>query len=174
MPQPWREARYLHMTQMAERITKVHHQLKHDHNDPFNMNCARFFTLDANRNLSIISSCKDIYDGFEDLEKRTRSPQLVRMKYLGIETCGWAAPLNNEDDGEADEAESKRDFRPKIAICRKEAKETKYWLRMVAKAAPTHKTTARALWRETKELHLIFCAAIRTTDLNLRKERLGP
>ena len=103
MPQPWREARYLHMTQMAERITKVHHQLKHDHNDPFNMNCARFFTLDANLNLSIISSCKDIYDGFEDLEKRTRSPQMVRMKYLGIETCGWAAPLNNEDDGEADQ-----------------------------------------------------------------------
>ena len=27
---------------------------------------------------------------------------MVRMKYLGIETCGWAAPLNNEDDG-ADE-----------------------------------------------------------------------
>ena len=75
---------------------------------------------------------------------------------------------------EADEAESKRDFRHKIAICRKEAKETKYWLRMIAKAAPSHKTTARALWRETKELHLIFCASIRTTDLNLRKERLGP
>ena len=71
---------------------------------------------------------------------------------------------------EADEAESKRDFRHKIAICRKEAKETKYWLRMIAKAAPTRKSAARALWREAKELHLIFCAAIRTTDQNLRKE----
>lgn len=36
----------------------------------------------------------------------------------------------------ADEAESKRDFRHTIAICRKEAKATKFWLRMIAKAAP--------------------------------------
>jgi four helix bundle protein len=75
---------------------------------------------------------------------------------------------------EADEAESKKDFRHKIAICRKEAKETKYWLRMIAKAAPAHATEARGLWLEAKELHLIFCAIIRTTDQNLRKERLVP
>lgn len=72
---------------------------------------------------------------------------------------------------EADEAESKRDFRHKVAICRKESKETKYWLRMVAKAAPAQKSAARALWTEAKELHLIFCAISRTTDQNLRKER---
>ena len=35
---------------------------------------------------------------------------------------------------EADAAESKKDFRHKIAICKKEAKETKHWLRMIAKA----------------------------------------
>jgi len=75
---------------------------------------------------------------------------------------------------EADEAESKRDFRHKIGICRKEAKETKYWLRMIAKAAPAQKSPARTLWREAKALHLIFCAAIRTTDQNLRKERATP
>jgi four helix bundle protein len=73
---------------------------------------------------------------------------------------------------EADEAESKRDFRHKAAICRKEAKETKYWLRMIAKAAPAYKSAARALWRETRELHLIFCAIIRTPDRNLRSEHL--
>ena len=74
---------------------------------------------------------------------------------------------------EADEAESKRDFRHKVAICRKESKETKYWLRMVAKAAPAQKSAARELWTEAKGLHLIFCAIIRTTDQNLRKERLA-
>lgn len=71
---------------------------------------------------------------------------------------------------EADEAESKKDFRHKIALCRKEAKETKFWLRMIAKASPSHKTAARAQWKEINELHLIFCAIIRTTDQNLRKE----
>jgi len=35
---------------------------------------------------------------------------------------------------EADDAESKRDFRHKIALCRKEARETKHWLRMIATA----------------------------------------
>jgi len=45
---------------------------------------------------------------------------------------------------------------------------------MIAKAAPTPKAVARQLWREAKELHLIFCAAIRTTDVNLRTERLAP
>ena len=37
---------------------------------------------------------------------------------------------------EADAAESKKDFRHKIGICRKEAKETMHWLRMIAKANP--------------------------------------
>lgn len=69
---------------------------------------------------------------------------------------------------EADEAESKKDFRHKISHCRKETRETKFWLRMLAKAFPAQKATARALWKEATELHLIFCAIIRTTDRNLK------
>lgn len=40
---------------------------------------------------------------------------------------------------EADDAESKKDFRHKIGLCRKEARETKYWFRMIARAAPQSK-----------------------------------
>jgi len=69
---------------------------------------------------------------------------------------------------EADDAESKKDFRHKIALCRKEARETKYWLRMIAKAARAQKSLARKLWSEAKELHLIFVAIVRPTDRNLR------
>ncbi len=36
---------------------------------------------------------------------------------------------------EANGASSKKDFKNKIFICKKESKETKYWLRMLAKAA---------------------------------------
>ena len=46
--------------------------------------------------------------------------------------------------GEADHAESKKDFRHKIALCRTEARETKDWLRMIAKAPPSQKTAARS------------------------------
>ena len=73
--------------------------------------------------------------------------------------------------GEADEAESKADFRHKIALCRKEAKETKHWCRMLAKACSKEAAALRALWKEAHELHLIFCKVIRTTDANLRRER---
>ncbi len=57
---------------------------------------------------------------------------------------------------EADEGISRRDFHYRISTCRKEAKETKYWLRMLARAVPTHRDAARSLWQEAHELHLIF------------------
>src|SRR3989344_3304487 len=37
---------------------------------------------------------------------------------------------------EANQASSKKDFRNKICICRKESNETKHWLRMISKANP--------------------------------------
>jgi four helix bundle protein len=59
---------------------------------------------------------------------------------------------------EADDAVSKKDFKNKIGTCRKESRETKLWLRMIAAAEPELKTEARKLWQEAKELHLIFAA----------------
>jgi four helix bundle protein len=59
---------------------------------------------------------------------------------------------------EADDAVSKKDFKNKIGTCRKESRETKLWLRMIAAAEPGLKTEARKLWQEAKELHLIFAA----------------
>ena len=57
---------------------------------------------------------------------------------------------------EADDAETKKDFNHKIGICKKEARETKHWLRMIVVAAPELKEEARRLWTEAKELNLIF------------------
>ncbi len=61
---------------------------------------------------------------------------------------------------EADAAESKKDFRHKIAICKKEAKETKHWLRMIAKANQERKDKCKELWSEAQELTLIFSSII--------------
>ena len=63
---------------------------------------------------------------------------------------------------EADDAQSKKDFRHKICICKKEARETKHWLRMLATADETLREKARPLWQEAKELNLIFAAIIRS------------
>jgi four helix bundle protein len=57
---------------------------------------------------------------------------------------------------EANGASSKKDFKNKIFICKKEAKETKYWLRMLAKAVGELKDECQALWKEAQEYTLIF------------------
>ena len=57
---------------------------------------------------------------------------------------------------EANGASSKKDFKNKIHICKKEAQETQHWLRMISTAVPNQKQDARKLWRETQELILIF------------------
>lgn len=57
---------------------------------------------------------------------------------------------------EADDAESKEDFRHKIGICKKESREVKHFIRMVAVAVPELKEEGRKLWQEAKELNLIF------------------
>ena len=61
---------------------------------------------------------------------------------------------------EADAAESKKDFRHKIALCKKEAKETKHWLRMIARANPNKKAECKKLWSEAQELTLIFSSIL--------------
>ena len=57
---------------------------------------------------------------------------------------------------EADNAVSKKEFLKSIGTCRKEARETKHFLRMIVRAVPELKPTARVLWLEARELHLIF------------------
>ena len=57
---------------------------------------------------------------------------------------------------EANAASSKRDFKNKIFICKKEAQETKHWLRMMAKCLPEKKDRLKELWKECQELTMIF------------------
>lgn len=64
---------------------------------------------------------------------------------------------------EADSAESRKDFEHKMGICKKEAKETRYWLRMIVKACPDLEDKAMILWKEANELLLIFSTIIRNS-----------
>jgi four helix bundle protein len=61
---------------------------------------------------------------------------------------------------EADGAESKKGFRHKISICKKEAKETKHWGRMIAKANPSRRDECQKLLKEAQELSLIFSSIL--------------
>lgn len=67
--------------------------------------------------------------------------------------CGTSVGANY---CEADDAESKQDFKHKIGICKKESRECKHFIRMVVVAVPNLREEARILWQEAKELNLIF------------------
>ncbi len=69
---------------------------------------------------------------------------------------------------EADDAESGKDFKHKIGIAKKEARESKYWFRIIVVAVPELKQDARVLWKEANELNLIFNAIVK--KINKKKQ----
>ncbi len=68
---------------------------------------------------------------------------------------------------EANGASSRKDFKNKIFICKKEAKETQYWIRLLAKSLDSEelKHECRTLWQEAKELGMIFSKIAINTKL---------
>lgn len=65
---------------------------------------------------------------------------------------------------EANNAQSKADFKHKISICKKESREVMYWLSLLRELSLENKTVIQSLWQEAKELTLIFGAIIRTSS----------
>lgn len=108
-----------------------------------------------------------------DLEERTARfgeavidfartvPQDALTNRLISQLVGAATSVG-ANDVEADDAVSKKEFLKNIGTCRKEARETKHFLRMIVRAAPALKPDARRLWAEARELHLIFLKIWRT------------
>jgi len=62
---------------------------------------------------------------------------------------------------EANESLSKKDFRLRIKICRKEAKESAYWLRLITETnEEIHKKEGGRLFEEALELKKIFSSIL--------------
>jgi four helix bundle protein len=104
-----------------------------------------------------------------DLAERTASFGEAILKFaLEIRRCEIRGPLIRQlvrsatsigaNYMEADEAGTKKEFCYRISIYCREARETQYWLRMLAAASPSHKLDARKHWQEARELTLIFGA----------------
>jgi four helix bundle protein len=70
--------------------------------------------------------------------------------------CGTSVGANY---CEANEGVSGKDFRNIVGRCVKEAKETKYFLRMIAAAEPTLAATARELYSEARSCTLFSRAS---------------
>lgn len=102
-----------------------------------------------------------------DLEKRTRDFSKEVIKFLKhikrdeinrnlISQLVRSATSVGANYCEANGASSKKDFKNKIFICRKEIQETKYWLEMMVETNSEAKSQLEKLWKEAHELTLIF------------------
>lgn len=84
----------------------------------------------------------------EDARQRVRSSGSVGANYI-----------------EANEPLGPKDFRMRIKIARKEAKESRYWLRLLDVGSETDLSTVRdGLVAESEELLRIFSAILRKSD----------
>ena len=68
---------------------------------------------------------------------------------------------------EANGASSKKDFRNKIFICKKESQESKHWLRMLKTSFGNKGVEIDKLWKEVQELTLIFQKITSSLDKKL-------
>src|SRR6266508_405589 len=109
-----------------------------------------------------------------DLEERTfafakRVRELVKRLTKTIANVEDARQLVRSSGSvganyiEANESLSKKDFILRIKTCRKEAKETRYWLRLV-ETTDTMATERELLVQEAQELMNIFGAIVRKSE----------
>jgi four helix bundle protein len=97
---------------------------------------------------------EEIIDFTKKIPFNARNNRLISQ----LVGCGTSVGANY---CEANEGVSKKDFKNIIGRCVKEAKETKFFLRMIAASEPKLAEEARTLYREAKELHLIFASIFR-------------
>ena len=74
---------------------------------------------------------------------------------------------------EAQAGESRADFIHKLGIAQKEARESLYWLRVLAESRIVPKQRLRSLTRETEELLNVLISIILNTKRRIAPRRSG-
>lgn len=105
-----------------------------------------------------------------------RAIKLYQYLQTGKDGAGWiiakqylrAATSIGANVEEAQSAESKADFIHKCSIAQKEARESLYWLRLLAQSGIIPNTRLTSLIKETEELIAVLAAIIVTAKHNKR------
>ena len=84
---------------------------------------------------------------YEDIKQLVRSSGSVGANYI-----------------EANNALSKKDFKMRIKICKKEAKESQYWLTLLEAINEQTENEREVLKKEAEELTYIFAAILRKSE----------
>lgn len=100
-----------------------------------------------------LNFAKSIIDFCKKLPRNTINFELTRQLVRASGSVG-------ANYIEANESLSKKDFIHRIKICRKEAKESGYWLKVIISANPESEKEGKLLIREALELTKIFGSII--------------
>ena len=105
--------------------------------------------------IKVIALCKSINN--KDYISMTIAKQLIR-----------SATSIGANYMEANASESKKDFLHKISLCQKEARESKYWLKLLLESDLVHKERIKLLHQESHEFTLIFGKIIHTLKIQMK------
>src|SRR3989344_3318481 len=107
----------------------------------------------------------DLEDRTYKFAKRVRVFLRIIKKTVAVNEDGKqlirASGSVSENYIEANESLGKKDFIMKIKICRKEAKESRYWLQLLDPSGGNEENERQALIKEATELMLIFSSIMR-------------
>ncbi len=87
------------------------------------------------------------FAAYDDIKQLVRSSGSVGANYI-----------------EANNALSKKDFMMRVKICKKEAKESAYWLELLETSNESLEQRQAALKKESEELVYIFAAMLRNSQ----------
>jgi four helix bundle protein len=118
-----------------------------DNSKPYDLEERTFQFAKASR--AFVKQLPKTIANIEDLKQFIRASGSIRANYI-----------------EANESIGKKDFVMKIKTCRREAKETGYWLRLLDVDCE-HETECQNLVREAGELMNIFGAIVRKSEGSL-------
>lgn len=100
---------------METRALEAYQRLRDQHADPFNMKVCRIFVIDSDNHMEVVGVHKDVYEGLALMSNLAGDPVMRRMRFLGIDTCGWAAPVTG-DNPEDEPAPSTHPSRRRVRL----------------------------------------------------------
>jgi four helix bundle protein len=131
-----------------------------------------------------MNDCKPIVNGSKDIRKRSfeytlRAVKLYQYLQEQRKGAGWilgrqylrAASSIGANIEEAQAAESRADFIHKLGISQKEARESLYWLRVMAASELVPQERIEPLTRETEELVNVITSIILNTKRKSRTQK---
>lgn len=127
----------------------------------------------TNERLASVMGERDEANKFDLCERTARLGESVIDFVLLLNRNAITSPLISQlirsatsiglNYSEADEAGSRREFKYRISVCKRECRETKLSLRFLVRAISDVREQARPIWTEANELNRIFAAIHRPT-----------